>query len=130
MTDGVISRYVAAWQAQDLATVLDCYAEDVTAHYGGTSPFAGDHHGREAFVAVLAATAVTSARRLVTVDQLHDDGDRGAVFVTEAVTVGSTEHVVQRALRFRVAEHRIVEVWLFDLDQHVVDAAWGSPPSP
>ena len=47
---GVITRYVNAWEAEDLGTVLDCYAPDIVAHYGGTSMFAGDHEGHAAFV--------------------------------------------------------------------------------
>ena len=120
----MITRYVEAWQAQDLGTVLDCYAQDIVAHYGGTSSFAGDHVGHARFVEVLADTAVRSGRRLVSVEQLHDAGDHGSVFVVEAVTVDGAEHEVHRALRFRVESERIAEVWLYDLDQHLVDASW------
>ena len=121
---GVITRYVEAWQAEDLGTVLDCYSPDIVAHYGGTSAYAGDHVGHARFVEVLAETAVRSGRRLVSVEQLHDAGDHGSVFVVEAVTVDGEEHEVHRALRFRVAGDHIAEVWLYDLDQHLVDASW------
>ena len=121
---GVISRYVEAWQGGDLETVLACYAPDIVAHYGGASRFAGDHHGRDRFVEVLAETTVASGRRLVSIEQLHDAGDHGSVFVVEAITVDGVEREVHRALRFRVADDEIVEVWLHDMDQHLVDAAW------
>ncbi len=122
---GVITRYVAAWQAGDLDAVLASYAPGIVAHYGGTSTFAGSHQGFERFVQVLADTAERSDRRLVSIEQLHDGGDHGSVFVVESVAIDGESHLVHRSLRFRVADGQIAEVWLYDLDQHLVDQAWG-----
>lgn len=119
-----ITRYAQAWTAGDLATLLDCYDPEVVVHYGGTSPFRGTHRGRDAFVGVLAETAQRSRRELVRIDQVHDDGDQGALFVTERIELDGVTSEVQRALRYRVAHDRIVECWLFDADQHLVDRAW------
>ncbi len=129
MSDSVIERYAAAWLAGDLEGIIDAYADDVVAHYGGTSPFRGTHMGRDTFLGVLAETSARSARRLVSIDQVHDDGDTGALFVTEAMTIDGVEVEVQRALRYRVADGRIAECWLFDLDQHLADRAWEPPTS-
>lgn len=127
---GVISRYADAWRTGDLTTLISCYDEGIIAHYGGRSSFAGTHVGRDRFIEVLAGTALVSERQLVSIDQLHDDGDTGALFVTESLVIGGERHTVHRALRFRVAGDRIVECWLFDHDQHLVDRAWtGSPPA-
>ena len=120
----VITNYVRAWEHGDLDGVLGSYSPEIVAHYGGTSSFAGDHHGIEAFVNVLAETSQRSERRLVSIEQLHDAGDHGSVFVVEAVTIDGAEHLVHRALRFRVDGDHIAEVWLYDLDQHVVDRSW------
>lgn len=119
-----ISRYAHAWLDGELTTLLECYDPDVTVHYGGRSAFRGTHRGRDAFVAVLADTAQRSGRELVAIDQIHDDGDQGALFVTERIVVDGEPHEVQRALRYRVSNDRIVECWLYDMDQSVVDEAW------
>src|SRR5262245_17942175 len=127
-TGGVIERYAAAWQEMDLQTMFDLYGPDVVVHYGGSSPFAGDHHGRDALIGLLMDTASRSARRLVSVDAVFDEGDRGAIFATEAFAIGSgedaTEVTVERCLRYRVADGLIAELWLYDRDQHLVDQAW------
>ncbi len=50
--EGVITRYATAGREGDLQTLIDCYDEDIVAHYGGQSPFAGTHVGRDRFLEV------------------------------------------------------------------------------
>ena len=124
---GVIEHYAAAWHRSDLETMFATYDPSVVVHYGGTSPFAGDHHGRDAFVAILAETARRSGRALVSIDAVYDLGGHGAVFVTEAFEVGGARATVERCLRYRLEDGLIVEVWLYDQQQHLVDRAWSQP---
>ena len=127
MTDAardVITRYAEAWERGDIAAMLDSYADDVVAHYGGTSDFAGTHRGRDRLVEVLLESAARSDRLLVSIDQVHDDGSTGAIFATESFTIGDRAAVVHRALRYRTDGERITELWLYDQDQHLVDQAW------
>jgi uncharacterized protein len=129
-TPGTIARYANAWLAGDRMAIVECYDENIVAHYGGTSAFAGDHQGRTRFVEILLDTSSRARRTLIGVDQIHDDGDSGALFVTESIEIdGATTHI-NRALRFRVANDRIVECWLFDQDQHLLDHAWAQEPAP
>jgi uncharacterized protein len=128
---GVITRYAEAWRRGDLAEMIDCYGDDVTVHYGGSSDYAGTHRGRDRFVEVLVATAQRSGRRLVGIDQIDDHGTHGALFVTETMNSGTSTVTVERALRYRIVDDRISECWLYDHDQHLVDRAWSNPlPDP
>jgi uncharacterized protein len=121
---GVITRYADAWVAGDFATLVACYSEGFVAHYGGQSPFAGTHIGRDRFLEILMTTATRAQRQLVSIDQLHDDGATGALFVTESIVVDGTSMRVLRALRYRTSDDLLTECWLYDHDQHVVDHAW------
>lgn len=123
---GTIERYADAWQRGDLEAMLDAYSPDVVTHDGGTSPFAGDHHGREALVGILLETARRGNRQLLTVDAVHDADDHGAIFVTERFTIDDAPVTVDRCLRYRVDGDRIAETRLYDRQQHLVDQAWGS----
>ncbi len=123
-TSGVIARYTRAWLDSDLATLVDCYADDIVAHYGGTSRYAGTYHGKTRFLEVLAETAALAKRELLSADQLHDDGECGAVFITESFDIDGDPVTVQRALRYRIDHDQITECWLFDMDQHLIDRAW------
>jgi uncharacterized protein len=124
---GVVVRYARAWEAGDIATLVGCYADDVVAHYGGRSPFAGTHRGKDRFLEVLITTAGLGNRRLVSVDQVHDDGETGAIFATETFDVDGETVTVQRALRYRIRDGLIAECWLFDMEQHLIDKAWTPP---
>jgi uncharacterized protein len=125
-TTGVLHRYVDAWQRNAIDELIELYAPDVVAHYGGTSPYAGTHTGRDRFVAVLVETAIASGRTLVGVDLVIESGDAGAIFVRESMLVGGRPHVVARALRYRLDDDRIAECWLYEQDQHLVDQAWST----
>lgn len=67
---GVIERYAAAWQRSDLDTMFAIHDPDVVVHYGGASQFAGDHHGRDALIALLTETGRRGGRTLVSVDAI------------------------------------------------------------
>lgn len=124
---GVITRYAEAWQRGDIAAMLGCYHPDVTGHYGGTSSFAGTHHSRDRLVEILVETARRSGRQLVSVDQIDDHDTHGALFVTETMTIGAVAITLARALRYRTVDDLIIECWLYDHDQHLVDRAWNQP---
>jgi hypothetical protein len=124
---GVITRYAHAWERGDIGEIVNCYDENIVAHYGGQSAFAGTHLGRERFLGLLLETGQRGSRKLLSIDQIHDDGDTGAFFVTESFIVDGEPVSVLRALRFRTNGVRITECWLFDHSQHVVDQAWAQP---
>lgn len=124
---GVISRYADAWRRGDIAEMINCYGDDVIVHYGGTSTYAGTHHGRDQLVLLLVETAQRSGRQLITIDQIDDHDTHGALFVTETMMIDSTVITLARALRYHTADDRISECWLYDHDQHLVDRAWSNP---
>ncbi len=126
---GVITRYARAWKDGDVAEIIQCYDENIVAHYGGRSGFAGIHEGRNHFFSILLDTGSRCQRKLISIDQLHDDGETGAFFVTESLSLNGETITVQRALRFRTNGSTITECWLFDHQQHLVDEAWAQTKS-
>jgi ketosteroid isomerase-like protein len=121
---GVLHSYVDAWLRGDHPAMFAMYADDIVVHYGGTSPYAGVHRGRDEFLQVLVESSIRSQRSLVTINAVFDAETEGAIFSTESLVVDGETRTVERALRFRLAHGQIQECWLFDHDQHVVDAAW------
>jgi uncharacterized protein len=119
-----LGRYADAWQAGDLAQILDLYDDGFTLHYFGDSPLAGTHQGKDAATRVLAEATTRSERVLVrVVDVLA--GDRlGALVVVERLGGDEQAREVQRVLLYRVDGGKLRECWLFDEDQRFVDQLW------
>lgn len=120
----VLRRYVGAWQRSDLATLIDCYHDEFTLHYGGASRFAGTHRGRDAAVAVMAEVSTVAPRELVSIDVVLSSDRAGAVVATERLTRGDETAEVTRTLQYRVRDGRLVECWLLEHDQATVDHLW------
>jgi uncharacterized protein len=125
---GVLRRYAEAWKAGEIMTMFGMYSPDVIVHYGGMSEFAGEHRGRDAFVDVLLTTAGRSQRVLLEIEDVFEDGSHGALFTREQLVLDGEVTEVQRALRFRTSDAEILEIWLYDHDQHILDRSWASPP--
>lgn len=49
------------------------------------------------------------------------------MFVTATFDIDGERVTVERCLRYRVNVGMIVEVWLYDHQQHLVDQAWSQP---
>jgi hypothetical protein len=120
----VLRRYAEAWAAGDLEALIGCYADDFTLHYAGASRFAGTHSGRDAALAAMAEVSTIAPRTLRSVDEVLVGGDIGALVVTEELTREDESVVVERVLRYRVADGLLRECWLHEADQALVDHLW------
>jgi ketosteroid isomerase-like protein len=120
----VLRRYARAWRTADLHTLIDCYHDEFTLHYGGGSRFAGTRQGRDAAVAVMAEVSTVAPRELVSVDVVLSSDSAGALVATERLTRGDETAVVTRTLQYRVRDGRLIECWLLEHDQAAVDHFW------
>jgi uncharacterized protein len=120
-------RYLAAVQARDWPTAFSLVADDVTVRVPGRSALAGEHHGREAFVAYVEAALARAHGAEVDVelvDMLVSD-ERVALLVRERFGRGDDAVEIRRANVYTVRDDRIVEIWIFEADQYAVDELFG-----
>ena len=122
-----VRRYADAWAANDVATVLDSYADDFVLHYFGESALAGDHVGREAATAVLIEATARSGRQLDAIEDVLAGERFAAIVAREGVGHGLAPTVVRRVFLYRVEGGKLAECWLYDEDQRAMDALWSSP---
>lgn len=59
-----------------------------------------------------------------TIDEYAEAWQRGDLEAMLAFSVDGAPVIVDRALRYRVEQGRISELWLYDRQQHLVDRAW------
>lgn len=120
----VMERYVAAVRAGDLDRAFGLFAEDIVFRVPGSSPLAGEHHGREATMRCLDRARALSHRGEVeveVVDALVSD-ERFALIVSERFGLEDGPVEIRRANVYRVRDGEIVEIWIFEADQAAVDA--------
>jgi ketosteroid isomerase-like protein len=122
----VVRTYTDAWLSGDLATLLGLYHEDIVLHYGGSNPLSGDHVGRDAALAVLLAVQEKTQRVPLAVIDVMGSHDHAAAWIRERWTVDGTDHELTRVLVYRVADDQLVECWVYDNDQALIDRAFSA----
>jgi uncharacterized protein len=123
----VMRRYLAAVQARDWPGAFSLVAEDVTIHVPGRSALAGEHHGRDAFVAYVEtalARAHSAQVEVELVDMLVSE-ERVALVVRERFARDDDVVEIRRANVYTVHDERIVEIWIFEADQYAADELFG-----
>ena len=120
----MLRRYAESWRDGDLEGVLGAYADEVVFHYFGATDVAGTHVGKEASVAAMATASTRATRELLeVVDVLA--GDRfGSIVARERLAREGEVAEVRRVFLYRVEGSQIVEFWLFDEDQPLIDHLW------
>jgi ketosteroid isomerase-like protein len=118
----IVERYATAWRDGDLATMLDCYHDDVVLHWFGANPLSGDHAGKGVALAALGEFTRRTQRRLVGIVATMAGPERGAIVAREEL--GGTE--VERVLVYTVRDGKLAECWVYDRDPALVDRLVGA----
>jgi ketosteroid isomerase-like protein len=124
VTRATLLSYADAWRAGDITRMLDAYADDVVFHYFGETDLAGDHVGKDAAVGAMLAASTRSSRTLVEIVDVLAGDERGAIVAIERFERDGESQDVQRVLLYRVHDGLIVECWLYDGDQRMIDRFW------
>lgn len=123
-TRAAIRSYADDWWAKD-PDLFDHYADDAVFHYAGTTDLAGSHVGKDAcLTAMITARLRAQSELLEIVDVLGGD-EVGALIVRERLERDDESHEVRRTLVYRADDDgRLVECWLLDEDQVLIDRLW------
>ncbi len=117
----MVRRYLDAWQSGDITTVLDSYHPDLTLHWPGTHPLAGDHVGLDAALTALAELQSRTSRAVVSVGPLEERAD-GSVVVDVVERWRCPDPIdVSRSLAFRVHDGTIAGCTVEEADAALVD---------
>jgi ketosteroid isomerase-like protein len=120
----VLDDYCDAWRAGDLARIVGAYHDDFTLHYFGESPLAGTHRGKASALAALGEATRRSSRHLVEIVDVLAGRELGAIVAVERVGPAGQTTDIRRVLVYRVRDELLVECWLYDENQRLVDALW------
>ena len=117
-----VTRYATAWLAGDRATIVTCYHDAFTLHYGGQNPLSGTHRGKAAALAALAEVTRRANRKLLAIDDIMAGPHRGAILVREFFSRDGRTAILERLLVYAVHDGLLSECWVYDRDQATVDS--------
>lgn len=120
-----LSRYAEAWKSGDMARITDCYHVDFTLHYFGRNALSGNHVGKAIALKILADFSRQTRRKLVAIVAILVSGGLGAIVARERLMKGLESIVVERVLVYRVADGLLIECWVYDQDQRLIDSIVG-----
>jgi ketosteroid isomerase-like protein len=116
-----VRRYCDAWLAGDVSAIVDCYAEHLTLHYFGRSPLAGEHVGKQAALAVLFQVQQRPKRKPLAIHDVLASDDHAIVMARERFEREGRVCELNRLLVYNVRDGKLVECWIYDADQRLVD---------
>jgi ketosteroid isomerase-like protein len=122
--DAVIRRYCDAWRRGDVATIVDCYHDDVVLHWFGRSPLAGDHRGKPAALTALMKLQQLANRQLVEIHDVLTSDDHAVVLARERFERDGRVVEANRVLVYHVRDGKLAEAWIYDEDQRTLDELW------
>jgi uncharacterized protein len=117
----VVKRYAEAWLSNDLAAAGDLYHDEIAFHYFGRNPLAGTHRGKSACFAVLKQVREKTNRKLISIQDVLAGKQFGLIIALEQFERAGVSVEIERLLRFRVRDGKLVECWVYDEDQRLID---------
>ena len=120
----LMQDYIACARAGDWERGFGYFHEDVRIRIPGGSALAGEHRGRDVAVGYIETARALSAEHEVEVevDDMLVGDERVALLVTERFHTAGGEVVIRRCNVYKWVDGEIVEIWIFEADQHAVDA--------
>jgi ketosteroid isomerase-like protein len=123
----VITTYFDALESGDFATVAAQFADDIVWHQPGANRFSGVHHGSAAVGDMIGGMMAVSEGTFTLKRNapLMVNGDIVAAPVHWTGKRSGAEMDGVGVDVMRVADGKVVEVWLFTADPAEEDAFWG-----
>jgi uncharacterized protein len=123
--DVVVGLYTALLSG-DRSAAHAVLHPDAVLHVPGGHPLAGDHEGRDAVLAFVAASSMAADRseQVDVLDLLEGETHVAALCLVTGLRDARPSLENRTVHLFRIDGHRIVEIWFHNWDQAAVDAFW------
>lgn len=123
----VVQQYFDALAAKDFATVAGFFADDIVWHQPGGNRFSGAQSGAGAVNAMIGGMMEVSEGtfELALTAPPMLNGDLVAASIHFTAKRAGADLGQDGIDLLKVADGKIVEVWLFSADQPAEDAFWG-----
>jgi len=120
-----INLLIDAFNRRDLEPVAKLFADDIVLHCPGKSRVSGTYQGKQGLLEFwqkqIELTGGSFRGSVISVCQ--GEGSLILVMETEVDHAGETLSW-QRINRYRIADNKIVEAWIFEGDQYIADTVF------
>jgi ketosteroid isomerase-like protein len=115
-----------AFNQQDIAALIDLFAEDIVWHFPGANRLAGDHVGRDATLAVLGAygEAAQGTLNADAIDVMASD-THVAGLANDTAKAGGKTLDVRSTVIFSMTDGKVIEAWHYIDDLAAFDSFLG-----
>jgi ketosteroid isomerase-like protein len=115
----VVQAYIAAIAAGDINGIAEVLGDDVAVHIAGRSPIAGDH-AKGPWLGMIGGLIERSGGSMeVSAHDILESSDHVVALIKRKLMGLDSSAVVT----CHVADGKITELWLVDLDQYAMDEA-------
>ena len=109
-----------AFSRRDMDSLRTFWADDIVYHVPGGNPFAGDHKGLDAVLALFAKLVEMNVRIVEVHDVLASD-DHVVALVRGTANRQGKQLSANQANIYHVRDGKITEAWLLPTDQRAFD---------
>lgn len=121
--EAVVRAFFEAGERRDIATIRDCWTDDVVLRYPGRNPVSGEYRGKDQVLGAYAKMGQITGgtfRRIELHDLLASDDHVVALAVVGATRKGKS--MQWRGIDvYHIRDGKIAEIWITLPDQQAVD---------
>ena len=125
VNEALMRRYMDAWQADDIETVMDCYSDDVVMIIQGRSRHAGTTRGKAEFSAAIGRIVGDSeSAEIVEIHDVLVSDDHAVGLVRERFCSGGRCVDTDRVVVYELRAGKIAEIRTYDSDVYAYDGLY------
>lgn len=125
-TRSLVTSLYASLASGDLDGAMSAMSHDVVLHVPGSHPLAGEHRGPSGVIGVVVGSrAVTEGGEHIEIVDVLEGERHAAVYCIVTATRPGRPPLENRTVHLmRIADDRIVEIWLHNFDDLTVNQFW------
>ena len=122
----LVKKMTEAFLKGDIATVKDCWAEDIKWYFPGRSQLAGVFNGKEEILKHLNAGSQLGGRFELLPKAYFGDEKYGAALYTLTSFRNGKTLIESRIMLCKIENEKVVETRIYPGDQYALDEFWST----
>ena len=117
----LLQQYFDNWHDGNGERATELWADDVVMHYPGRNRFSGKYEGRQSILNYLEEIDRRGGSDVIEIYTVMGNETNAAASYREDLQWGENTHELYRFNNYRFENGKVVEIWVYEADQHAVD---------